>query len=74
MKHLSNVAQEIAMTARGVTLQEALERGAQEQWSADMSWTLDLMTVAESGCPFHWDDLTGEPPDTKKSVGGARAG
>lgn len=40
------IAAEVAMLARGLTLHEAVEKGAREQWERDVGCRLDVVTVA----------------------------
>lgn len=37
-------------------------RGTREQWRKEVSWTLGITVVAETGSSMYWDDLTGKSP------------
>ena len=58
------IAHEVSKMTTKDTLQEAVERGAREQWRRDASWTIDTITTTEQTTRMYWDDLTGEQLDS----------
>lgn len=55
----SAVAREVAVMTQGVMLQEAMERGGQEQWKKDVRWALIVLTVHEPSRPIKFGDDRG---------------
>lgn len=65
------IAEEMSRTSHGVTLQEAMDKGAHErhdQRNDDASWAVDAMTSIEPQAPQLWGDLTCEPIDTSEVI------
>lgn len=42
IKHASRIAEEVSRMTRGSTLQEAVRKGAREQWEQYLSWQIGL--------------------------------